>query len=501
MRLALITVKEVIRVMKRLVLPIVVILIIAYVGFAQFFGKKSESFIVNQQTSQSYPNLEALEKERIDLIERASRGVVTIYTTQEVTIKNPFMDTPFGDFFGFPNQPEFKQKRQGLGSGFIVALDNSKKLIYILTNNHVVENGKNIQVLFKNKVVVEGKIIGGDKLSDVAVVAVPFKKGIERFAQENMLRLGDSDTLRVGSSVIAIGSPLGLTDTITIGIISAKNRQIEERPGEGFIQTDAAINPGNSGGPLVNIRGEVVGINTAIIQGAQGLGFAVPINQAKWVMDQILKYGKVKRSKIGVIVQPITPELSEHFGTSYGAIVSNVQPAGPADKAGIKAGDVIVEVNGKKIEDVSDLQNQIMKNPPGSQVEVKILRDGKISTFNIKTVSFDEEEGQDNIEDKQTPDESSTGLILKDITPAIIKKYGLPKVDYGVLVYGVKSGSNAEDAGLQAGDIILSVNRNPIKNSSEFWNIVKNAINKGADSVLLYVQRGEVKTYISLRVR
>lgn len=251
---------------------------------------------------------------------------------------------------------------------------------------------------------------------------------------------------------------------------------------------------------MVNIRGEVVGVNTAIIAGAQGLGFAVPINQAKWVMDQILQYGKVKRSKIGVIVQPITPELSEHFGTTTGAIVSSVQPGGPADKAGIKAGDVIVEVNGKKINDTSDLQNQIMKNPPGTQIEVKVLRDGKIQVFNIKTVPFDEEIEKTS-EEKETADESSIGLIVKDLTPAIIQKYGLPKVEYGVLVYGVKNGSNAEDAGLKAGDIILSVNKKPVKSATEFWNIIREAIKSGADSVLLYVQRGDIRTYLSLNIR
>lgn len=492
--------KEVIKLMKRFVLPLILILTVSYIGIAQFLKKPQESFITNQQPSMNFPNLEEAERERVALIERISNGVATIYTTQEVKIQNPFFDIPFSDFFGIPNQPEFKQKKQGLGSGFIVAIDYNKKNVYLLTNNHVVENAKNIQVLFKNKVAVDGKVVGADRLSDIALIAVPFKKGIEKFAAENMLKLGDSDQLKVGSTVIAIGSPLGLTDTITIGIVSAKNRQIEDRPGEGFIQTDAAINPGNSGGPLVNIRGEVVGVNTAIIAGAQGLGFAVPINQAKWVMDQILQYGKVKRSKIGVTVQPITPELVEYFGTTYGAIVSSVQPGGPADKEGIKAGDVIVEVNGKKINDISDLQSQIMKNPPGTKIEVKVLRDGKIQTFSIKTVPFDEDTPKTD-EESSNVDESGIGLIVKDLTPSIIQKYGLPKVDYGVLVYGVKSGSNAEDAGLKAGDIILSVNKKPVRNSLEFWTIVKEAIKQGSDSVLLYIQRGDIKTYVPLNIR
>lgn len=496
----MITKKEVIKVIKKFIIPLTLILTFAYIGFGQFLKKGDSSFVVNQQPSQSSPNLEAVERERIALIEKASNGVATIYTTQEVKVVNPFFDIPFGDFFGMPNQPEFKQRRQGLGSGFIVAIDYDKKVVYLLTNNHVIENSKNIQVMFKNKVTVEGKIVGGDRLSDIALISVPFKKGIEKFAAENMLKLGDSDALKVGSTVIAIGSPLGLTDTITVGIVSAKNRQIEDRPGEGFIQTDAAINPGNSGGPLVNVRGEVVGINTAIIQGAQGLGFAVPINQAKWVMDQILQHGKVKRSKIGVIIQPITPELAEHFGTAYGAIVSSVQPGGPADVAGIKAGDVIVEVNGKKILDVPDLQNQIMRNPPNTKLEVKVLRDGKFYTFNIRTVSFDDETAQVQNE-KDSPENVSVGLVLKDITPAIIQRYGLPRVEGGILVYGVKSGSNADSAGLKAGDIILSVNKKPVNTVSEFWSIVRDVLKSSGDSVLLYIQRGELRNYISLPLR
>lgn len=485
--------------MKRFLLPVVVILAVVYISIGQFLRKPEGSFAINQQPSMTFPNLEAAERERISLIEKVSNGVATIYTTQEIKIKNPFFDMPFGDFFGIPNQPEFKEKRQGLGSGFIVAIDYDKRVVYLLTNNHVIENAKDIKVLFRNRVSIEGKVVGGDKLSDIALVAVPFKKGIEKFAAENMLKLGDSDNLKVGSTVIAIGSPLGLTDTVTFGIVSAKNRQIEDRPGEGFIQTDAAINPGNSGGPLVNVKGEVVGVNTAIIAGAQGLGFAVPINQAKWVMDHILQYGKVRRSKIGIGIQPITPELVEHFGTAYGAIVSRVQPGGPADKVGIKPGDVIIEVNGKKISDTADLQNQVMKNLPGTEIVVKVLREGKVYEFVVKTAPF-EEFDQPSVE-KESDDESGVGLVVEDITPTLIKKYGLPNVEYGVLVYGVKGGSNAEMAGIRAGDIILSVNRKNVKNKVEFWSMVKQSIKSGSESVLLYVQRGDLRIYISLPLK
>ena len=488
--------------MKKVVLPVVIILALAFFVKAQL-GKYQEGYKQNVEgRSYNFSTLEAIDNERTKLIESVSPGVATVFTTQEITVNNPFFDMPFGDFFGIPNTPQFKQKRQGLGSAFIVDVDYNKKVVYLLTNNHVVENAKDIQVQFKNKMILKAKVVGGDKLSDVAVLEVPFKKGIEDFASKNVLKLGDSDQLKVGSTVIAIGAPLGLSDTVTIGIVSAKNRQIEDRPGEGFIQTDAAINPGNSGGPLINVRGEVVGINTAIIAGAQGLGFAVPINQAKWVMEQILKYGKVKRSKIGVIIQPLTADLAEHFGVNEGALVSSVQPGGPADRAGIKAGDIIVEVNGKKISDISDLQNQVMKNPPGSKLKIKVIRDGKELTFDVITVPLESDETASTEESGQATNiENTIGLIVKDITPDLIKRYGLPKVDYGVLVYAVKEGSVAEEAGLQAGDIILSVNKKPVKSSAEFWQIINKAKSEKQDSVLLYIQRGDNRIYTTLSLR
>jgi len=227
------------------------------------------SLILLLQVSNAGLVLKQFDREVVELVKKVSPGVVTIFTIREVKVPNPFFDIPFGEFFGFPEEREFTQRVEGLGSGFIVKVDYKKKLVYIMTNNHVIENATNIQVRFKNKIVLDAEI--------------------------------------KGNIVIAIGNPLGLDGTVTMGIVSALDRSIEGHPGEGFIQTDAAINPGNSGGPLINTDGEVVGINTAIIAGAQGLGFAVPANQAKWVMENLLKYGKVRRGKIGVIIQPLTP--------------------------------------------------------------------------------------------------------------------------------------------------------------------------------------------------
>ena len=446
--------------------------------------------------------LEDIEKERIEIINKVSPGVVTIFTVREVKVPNPFAGTPFSDFFGLPNNPNITQRVEGLGSGFIVKVDKKKKLVYIMTNNHVVENATNIKVQFKNKKVLTGKIVGTDKLSDVAIVSVKFKDGIEKFAEKHVLQLGDSDKLRQGMTVIAIGSPLGLEYTVTEGIISALDRSLEGHPGEGFIQTDAAINPGNSGGPLVNIKGEVVGINTAIIAGAQGLGFAVPISQAKWVMNEILKYGKVRRGKLGVVIQPLTPELAKYFGIDYGVIVAEVQENSPASKAGIKSGDIIIAVNGKKVEDANDLQKYIMRNPPGTEVTVTVLRDGKRKNIKVKLGSWEEDYSLTDYKEL----EEKYGLIVVDITPQIVQKFGISKIKYGVLVYGVKYGSVAQEAGLRSGDIILSVKKDlqdpgkKVKTSEDFWKEVLKAEKEGKNAILLKVKRGSMIMYTTLPI-
>jgi len=263
-------------------------------------------------------------------------------------------------------------------------------------------------------------------------------------------------------------------------------------PGEGFIQTDAAINPGNSGGPLINLKGEVVGINTAIIMGAQGLGFAVPINQAKWVMEQILKYGKVKRSKIGVIIQSLTPELAKHFGVKTGVLVAQVIKNGPAAKAGIKSGDIIIAVNDKPVKKVSQLQKYVMRNPPGTKIKITVIRDGKRKDIYVKTTSWD---GEDVTSANMQDMEVKYGIIVKDITPDLVEKYRIPKVPYGVFVLGVKYGSVAEEAGIRSGDVILTINRRPVRSAKDFWKAIKKAEKSGEDTVLLFIQRGSSKIF------
>ncbi len=444
--------------------------------------------------------LKEIENERIKIIEKVAPGVATVFTVKEVKIPNPFNMPPFSDFFNkfpnipFPHQKDFTQRQEGLGSAFIVKVDDKKKLVYLLTNNHVVENATNIKVQFKNRQILDAKVIGTDKLSDVAVIAVPFKDGIEKFAKKHVLPLGDSEKLKTGMTVLAIGSPLGLKWTVTEGIISALNRPLEGHPGEGFIQTDAAINPGNSGGPLVNVEGKVIGINTAIIAGAQGLGFAVPINQAKWVMEQILKYGKVRRGRLGVVIQPLTPELAKYFNINYGVIVTQVQKGSPAEKAGIQPGDIIIAVNGEKVESPNDLQKLIMRKLPGTEVVVTVIRDGKKKNIKVKLGSW-----EGTLENAKEMEEKY-GLIVKDLTPQIVEKFKLPNVPYGVFVYAVKFGSPADEAGLRSGDIILSVDKKPVRSVHEFWQMIKKAEKAGKEDVLLKVRRGSAVIYTVLPI-
>jgi serine protease Do len=438
--------------------------------------------------------LEEIQKERMDIIQKVSPGVVTIFTVTEVKIPNPFAGTPFSEFFGLPNQPNITQREEALGSGFIVKVDDKKKLIYIMTNNHVIANATDIKVEFKNGEILTAKVVGADKLADVAIVSVKFEKGIEKFAREHVLTLGNSDELEQGMSVLAIGSPLGLEYTVTQGIISALDRSIEGHPGEGFIQTDAAINPGNSGGPLVNIKGEVIGINTAIIAGAQGLGFAVPINQAKWIMDEILKYGKVRRGKLGVVIQPLNPKLKDYFNITHGVIIAQVEKNSPAEKAGLKSGDIILAVNGHEINKPNDLQKYIMRNPPGTVVTLTILRNGEQKEIKVKLGSWE------GTYSDYSELEEKYGIKVATITPELAQQFGIGSVKYGVVVTGIKYGSVAEDAGIRTGDVILSVDNHPVKTAEDFWNRIVQAEKEGRTQVLLKVQRGSMVIYTVMSI-
>jgi serine protease Do len=306
-------------------------------------------------------------------------------------------------------------------------------------------------------------------------------------------KLGDSDKLKVGQLVIAIGNPYGLERTLTFGVISALRRSIGITQYESFIQTDAPINPGNSGGPLINIRGEVIGINTAIVAEGQGLGFAIPINLAKWVADQLMAKGRVVRGWLGVVIQEITPEIAETIGVKEGILVSQVAPGSPAERAGLKVGDIIVAIDGEKVREVRELQFRIMKTPPGTEVTLTIIRGGKEQTIKAKVGEMPEEVsfGQ------QKEQVGNLGLSLRELSPEEVSRFGVR----GVFVEGVAPGSLAQRSGLRRGDIILAVNNEPVESLSQFNEKIEKAKSEQRTRVLLLIRRGGNNLYVVLYLR
>ena len=430
------------------------------------------------------------------LAEKVRLGVVNIQVSKKVKNaglerfgRNPFGEgNPFGDFFGpfggFGNHaPELRQ--QGVGSGFVMSKEG-----YILTNNHVVENADQIKVKLAGGKEFTGKVVGRDPKTDLALIKIPGEADLQP------LTLGNSDELKVGEWVVAVGSPFGLEQTVTAGIVSAKGRVIGSGPYDDFIQTDASINPGNSGGPLINLQGEVVGINTAIIASGQGIGFAIPINMAKEIAPQLQKRGHVTRGLLGVSIQDLTPDLAKSLGLKdhKGALVSQVVPDGPADKAGIKQGDVIVDFDGRTVGDSKDLPRIVASTPTGKTVTVKLLRDGKEIEIQAR---ISEMEGESTPE-SGSPGHPSLGITVQTLTPQIARELGLKKSS-GVVVTGVEPGSPAADAMIQVGDVIQSVNRQPVKNVADLVKSVEKA--KDGENLLLLVQRDQQAMFIAVAPR
>ncbi|MFA6147352.1 MAG: DegQ family serine endoprotease [bacterium] len=429
------------------------------------------------------------------LFKEVSPAVVNISTTQVVKLDRPRTRNPFGpqdpfdEFFNnfFGRMPK-EQKRKSLGSGFIVSPDG-----YILTNNHVVEKADEVTVTLLDKEEFRAKVIGSDQKTDIALIKIDAKKKL------TYVTLGDSDRLDVGEWVVAIGNPFGLGHTVTAGIVSAKGRIIGSGPYDDFIQTDASINPGNSGGPLFNLKGEVVGINTAIIQGGQGIGFATPIQLAKSVLEQLKDKGKVTRGWLGVYIQRLTPEAAENLGLSgrHGALVSDVTSGGPAEKAGIRSGDVIVAFNGKEIRDEHDLPQIVASMKPGKTVDVRLLREGKEMTLPVTIVEMEGEPGKPAGK-AELP--QNLGLTVHDITPEIAQRFSIGDAK-GVVVTGVADGSVAEDAGFNEGDIIRAFLRQnkriPVTGAAEFAKLVKKF--QTDKTMLFLVERGEARILLTVK--
>ena len=421
------------------------------------------------------------------LAKELTPAVVNIKVSKVEKTGSPFPNMPGGPFGGFFNHPQIPENRpvQGAGSGVIINSNGT-----ILTNNHVVEGAKEVTVTLADKQELKAEIVGRDPKTDLAVLKISAAKNLPA------ADLGNSDQLQVGDWVLAVGNPFGLNSTVTSGIVSAKGRVIGAGPYDDFIQTDASINPGNSGGPLFNMKGEVVGINTAIISGGQGIGFAIPVNTAKPLIPQMVEKGKVTRGYLGVNIQTVTPELASalKLQDAKGVLVADVISGAPADKAGIKRGDVIVAFDGKPVQDSHELPALVAATPVGREAQVTVVWDGKEQQVLVKVAALDSDETTSDEPRQQA--QGKWGLQLQDLNSQLAKQLGL-KVDQGALVVAVQSGSPADEAAIQQGDVILEVNREPVKSVKEVKEMIAKAGDK--DSLLLLVQSEQGKHYVVLK--
>jgi serine protease Do len=427
-----------------------------------------------------------------ELVERLGPTVVNIQVTKVAPVAGipgmPEPEGPYGEFFkrffkDLPQRPE-RFRMQGSGSGAIISADG-----YLLTNNHVVHGAKEVTVTLADQQVYQARVVGSDAKTDLAVLKIDAKRPLP------VAPMGSSTDLKVGEWVVAIGNPFGLSHSVTAGIVSAKGRAIGAGPYDDFIQTDAPINPGNSGGPLFNMKGEMVGINTAIVAAGQGIGFAIPIDLAKPLIPQLVTAGEVTRGYLGVSIQSITPELAKalNLDERQGALVADVVPGGPAAKAGLRQGDVIVDFDGQSVKDSRDLPALVAKTPVGEEVTLTLRRDGKTQRIPVTVGRLPSEKGV--TEESSQAGQSQWGLQLQELTPQMARQRGLGD-ESGVMVAGVQPGSPAERAGLQRGDIIREVNRRPVQSVQEVRDAIAKANDQ--DSVVLLVKRDQGNLFIAM---
>lgn len=436
----------------------------------------------------------------VEVVKKAKPSVVHIKVEKSVESRsdpqldelfnNPFFERFFGPQFRQSPNPQRRYKQQGLGSGFIISKDG-----YILTNNHVVEDADDITVSLSDGREFKAELIGADPQSDVALIRIQDSGNLPT------LPLGNSGDLQVGEWVIAIGNPFGLDQTVTVGVVSATGRsKVGINEYENFIQTDAAINPGNSGGPLLNINGEVVGINSALFSrtgGYMGIGFAIPIDMVKNIQAQLKASGKVVRGWLGVVIQDVNENLAKSFGLEKagGILVSEVQKDSPAEKAGLKRGDVILKLNDKKLSDTADLRNKVALLNPGSTANLDIVRDGREQQIevNIGERPSSQMMASSAQQNKSTLDKF--GLAFQNLTPELAERLGY-QGEQGVVISQVEPGSPAASAGLRPGQLIEEVNRKLISNVTELNNAI--ADSEDPNRVLLRVRSGEISQYVVL---
>jgi serine protease Do len=434
-----------------------------------------------------------------ELAEKARPGVVNVRTVKTIKgggrVFRHFFGDPFGgrrgpfdEFFGpfSENEPQQEFKQRSLGSGFIMDREG-----YIVTNNHVIEDADEIVVRLANEKEFNAKVVGRDSKTDLALIKIQDAKDLIP------LEMGDSDKLQVGTWVAAIGSPFGLEQTVTAGIVSAKGRIIGSSPYDEFIQTDASINPGNSGGPLLNMEGEVVGINTAIIASGQGIGFAIPINLAKGIVSQLKEGGEVTRGWLGVGIQDLTGELADYYGLKdqKGVLVTQVFKDDPADKAGIRVNDIVTAIDGQPVTTGRELSKIVASTAVGKKTRIDFLRDGKPKNVTVTLTKRVEDE--ERMIRPASDESDEIGIRIKDLSPEIARQFGLGEEDAGVLITQVKEGSKADKAGITPGDIIKEVNHKAVANTAEYVELMKNT--KKGDEISMLLKRRN-SGYVAVKI-